>query len=369
MPLRWRIRNALAELLPRRLAFALGIRRRSPGRRWPRGLSVTVPPATDTGGAYRAKHRMQDPSKDPTEPYGGESSSTGNEHAWSGCTMSAGADAIAYQSPRGAVTPWGGDLRHRQSDMSGGTDLYDLRTAWAEYGETLTIKTGSGWSAVVKAHDEGRAIVAQGEGNVPGSETFDGAHACSIAPETHSDGRWLFGDPLASDWQWVSSSSIRSWMENLSSSCYYAVGEKPAAAPAPEPEPEPEPVKTYAQGLADGLLEGYRDGHAHGELVGDAGRADVVFRSWAPGRPWEPPSDLEGARWDLAAWGAGRYDPGASWSGVVVGGRWDEPAWAGEELDGEPWAAWPLPLDALYRAQWLAAWNGSATWAGAVWRD
>ena len=82
---------------------------------------------------------------------------------------------------------------------------------------------------------------------MPGSETFDGGHACAIAPETRSsDGAWLFGDPLATDWQWCSQSSIRSWVERLSSGCYYAVGELPPAEPAPEPEPEP--VATYAQG-------------------------------------------------------------------------------------------------------------------------
>jgi hypothetical protein len=344
VPLRWRIRARLSEILPRRLAVALGIRRLSPGREWPWFLDVTVPQLpVDTGGAYRAKHREQNPAKDPTEPYGGESSSVGTDHGWSGCTMSAGADAIAYQQPRGSVTPWGGDLRHRQSDLSGGTDLYDLRTAWAELGETLTIRSGSGWSAVVTAHGEGRAIVAQGEGNVPGSETFDGGHACAIAPETRSsDGAWLFGDPLASDWQWCSQGSIRSWMENLSSGCYYATGEKPPAEPAPEPEPEP--VATYAQGLLDGAIDGYRAGHAHGELVGDAARADLVFRSWAPGSPVEPPADA-GARWDLAAW-----------------------AGAAEPVDGDTWAAWPLPLEALWRAQYAATWGELALWAGGVWR-
>jgi hypothetical protein len=226
LPLGWRIRRRLSELLPRWLAVWLGIRRLSPALgQLPPGWTVIVP-RLDTGGGYRAAHRRQDPAADPSEPFGSESSSTGNDHGWSGCTMSAGADAIAYQSPQGSVTPWGGDLRHRQGDLSGGTDLYDLRAAWAELGETLTIRSGAGWSGVVAAHDEGRAIVAQGTGNVPGSQSFDGGHACSIPPESHTDGRWLFGDPLASDWQWVEPSAIRSWMERMSSGCYFAVGEK-----------------------------------------------------------------------------------------------------------------------------------------------
>jgi hypothetical protein len=338
LPLEWRVRAWLAEHLPRRLAILLAIRRLSPSGLWPM-WEVRVAPAVDTGGGYRAKHRRQDPSIDPSEPYGSESSSVGNDHGWSGCTMSSGADAIAYQQPRGSVTPWGGDLRHRGgTDLSGGTDLYDVRSSWAEYGETLTIRTGAGWSGVVKAHDEGRAIIAQGEGNVPGSQTFDGGHACAIAPETHSDGRWLFGDPLASDWQWVSTSSIRSWMENLSSGCYFAVGEAPPDDPEPPKPPPPPPPPP------DRYPEGYADGYALGVSFGEATHGDRVFRSWHPGRPIPDDELPSGARWQRTPWG-----------GVIP-----LPV-------GEPWAAWPLPLAALYQAQYPAAW-ADAGWAAAVWR-
>jgi len=337
MPLDWRLRDLLARLLPRSWAVRLGIRRLSPRGNDRPSFSVEVTPL-DTGGGYRAKHRMQNPSKDPSEPYGGEGSSVGEDHGWSGCTMSAGADVIAYQQPRGGLTPWGGDLRHRQSDLSGGTDLYDLRTAWAEYGESLTIKSGSGWSALVDAHNAGRAIVAQGEGNVPGSETYDGAHACAIGPETNSAGDWLFGDPLASDWQWVPPGKVRTWMENLcGSGLCYAAGEKPPADPPPEPTPTPPPlppVDPYVEERA-AYLRGVRDG--------EATHADRVFRSWSPGRPFEPPHDVAGAQWGYA-----------DWSGAP-------------KAQGDPWASWPLPLDAVYRAQYPAEWS-RAGWAASVWR-
>ena len=156
--------------------------------------------------------------------------------------MSAGAMGLAYEQPNGALVPWGGDLRHRQGDLSGGTDLYDCRTAWAAYGKTLTIKSGMGWDDVVKAHDEGRAIVVQGTGNVPGSSSFDEPHACVISPETHSGGDWLFGDPNTTGWQWVSPSSIKTWMAAFSSGYAFAVGTRPPAPVPPEPpEPEPKP--------------------------------------------------------------------------------------------------------------------------------
>jgi hypothetical protein len=151
--------------------------------------------------------------------------------------------ALAYEEQQKAGK-WGGDLRHHQNDFSGGTDLYDLETAWAAYGEDLKIKTGQGWTDGVKYwHNEGRAIVAQGTGECPGSGTYDGAHAAIIGVETHSDGRWLFGDPLVSGWQWVEPGQIKAWMERFHSGCAFATGLRDYAEP-PEPEPpqpEPEP--------------------------------------------------------------------------------------------------------------------------------
>ena len=116
----------------------------------------------DTGGSWRPAHRPQNPNSDPAEPGGGESSSAGNEHGWSNCTQSAGATAFAYEDhyAGAARAPWGGHLRHSQDDQSGGTDLNDLKQAWSRYGgRTLTIKSGTGWDDVERAHNERRAIV------------------------------------------------------------------------------------------------------------------------------------------------------------------------------------------------------------------
>jgi len=335
LPWRWRLVHWLALHLPRGLAFWLGIRRRSPrGDKWPWWTVVVPRLPVDTGGAFRAAWRPQDPSLDPREPGGGESSAAGNDHGWSNCTMSSGAMALAYQRApnQGSLAPWGGDLRHRQSDLSGGTDLYDVRTAWASYGETLTIRTGAGWAAVVEAHEDGRAIVIQGEGNVPGSQTFDGGHGCVIAPETHSNGQWLFGDPLATGWQWVSVSSIKTWAQAMSSSVYFAVGELPPATPPPDPPKPPTPTPPPPPPGPD-----YGDGYLSGLEDGVARAADAVFASWRPGEPWPP--DLSGPTWDL--------------------GAWEEGVWV---------RPWPYPLLALRAAMTPAAWGASA-WTAAVWRD
>src|SRR4051812_27702756 len=165
----------------RALAVLAGLRRLTPrpGEELPWALTWVEDPG-DTGGPYRPSHRRQDPSSDPAEPNGSESSSRGNDHGWSNCTMASGADAMAYHTG-GASKPWGGDLRHRQGDLDGGTDLYDLRDAWAASGHTLTIRSGQGWSKVVADHDAGRAIVIQGSGEVPGAGSFTGGHACCIS--------------------------------------------------------------------------------------------------------------------------------------------------------------------------------------------
>jgi len=165
---------------------------------------------------YRPVFRQQKPSVDPREPWPGESNAKGDEHAWNNCTMTSGAMALDYHT-RGAKRLWGGDLRHRQSDLSGGTDLNDLKAAWARLGYTLSIRSGQGWAGVIAARREDRAIILQGIGDTPGSGTYRGAHAAIWLP----DGAW--GDPLASRWQSVPQSSIRTWAERLNPRIQFAV--------------------------------------------------------------------------------------------------------------------------------------------------
>jgi hypothetical protein len=340
------LRDLLARLLPRWLAILLGVRRVTPyDGYWPHRSFMVA--ELDTGGTFRAAWRPQDPSKDPKEPNGGESSSAGSDHGWSNCTMASAALALAYQQPRGELAPWGGDLRHRQADQSGGTDLYDAADAWRSYGETLTIKSGSGWSALVDAHQAGRAIVIQGEGNVPGAETFDGGHACAIAPETHSSGDWLFGDPLASGWQWVAPSAIRSWAERWQSSIAYAVGEKPPAAPAPEPPPAPAPCPECPDPEP-------RIAYEVAYAVAADDDADVAeWIGWL--RAGEP---FAGDVWD-----AGRWNPAEP---TDLRALFD--AGCGGQL-GSCWTRGPIPdpVASAYAALTTpASWNGSA-WRAALW--
>lgn len=165
---------------------------------------------------YRPVFRQQKPSADPYEPWPGESSARGDEHAWNNCTMTSGAMALDYHT-RGAKRLWGGQLRHRQSDLTGGTDLDDLQRAWSSLGYTLAIWSGRGWDDLMAAHRVGRAIVCQGIGDTPGSGTYKGGHAGILLP----DRAW--GDPLATRWQSVPLADIRRWMERLNPRLQFAV--------------------------------------------------------------------------------------------------------------------------------------------------
>jgi hypothetical protein len=337
------------------LLIRLGIRRITPGLNGPiPGRLTIVEPLGDTGGAYRPKHRPQDPAKDPDEPYGGESSARGQDHGWSGCTMSSGADAMAYGSA-GELTPWGGRLRHAQSDLEGGTDLQDLREAFEELGETLTIKSGQGWGAVVDAHEAGRAIVIQGTGEVPGAGDFAGGHACCIGTETHSDGRWLWGDPLCSDWQWIQPGAIRSWAERWQSSIAFAVAAKPQAPPPPEPPPPPAPPPAPCYSRED--LELAVEYSVDAALVA---AGDALVGGWLEWIRAPRPAPVDS--WDRGSWADAELE--------VL----DEIE--GDETDpcapGEP-ASWsrgrlPFPVeDALAAMLVPATWDAS-DWRAAAWR-
>ena len=197
---------------------------------------------------------------------------------------------------------------------------------------------------VVAAHDEGRAIVIQGSGNVPGTESFDGGHACVIAPETHSSGDWLFGDPLATGWQWIAPSGIRSWAEHWQSSVAFATGEKPPSSPPPEPAPPPSSPAVVVPDIGAELrrAEGYAAAMA----------LDAEVGAW------------------LAWLGQG---------GAIDGARWDSSTWSGPvslaqllaDCDGAP-AVWDRgavldPVAAADHARRTAPQWGSIGWRQLVW--
>lgn len=241
------------------------------------------PPLTPhAAGWYRPAQKPQDPDVDPHEPASGESYDAGHDHGWSNCTMASGAVTLDFHT-LGALNLWAGDLRHApgQPDMTGGTDLWDVQKAWAYYGQELEIRSGAGWSALQSDRAAGRAILLTGEGDVPGSATFDGAHAIAVLPETHSDGRWLQADPLCTGPEWVTEAALREWAERLQSSINYA---RTAAHPPASSLQEGDMPINSAAGLVTGLvvdvpekLEFYADPNLTRRLGAMSKAARIVY--------------------------------------------------------------------------------------------
>lgn len=151
---------------------------------------------------------------DPSEPHA--------THENNNCTMCSGAMALDYHTA-GKVRVRGGDLRHKQPDQVGGTDLNDLAIAWSKYGQTLG--QGQGWSAIKARLAEGRCIVLQGDsGDLDGScsESQDVAHAILVHPDT-LEGKRLVADPWCyvqgsaglGKWMWLDSGDVYRYAAKL----------------------------------------------------------------------------------------------------------------------------------------------------------
>jgi hypothetical protein len=295
-----------------------------------------LPPPIDTGGVRRPPFGSQ--FGDPSETH------TGSHSEGSNCTMAAAGMALDYQTD-GRV-PWrGGTCRHHQSDLEGGTDLYDAAEAFAGAGESLSIRSGRGWSGVVDALEERRGVILQGTGGLPGCGDYTGGHAIYVQPEANGS-RWLKGDPECSGYEWAEASTLRAWAERLSSSVYYAVtSSKGSGSTTPPPSPVPPPCPPCPPESPRGpelrLVEGYA-----ANLALDGSVADWVAYLGPPG--------------------------------PLLGGAWDGSTWAGDEL-----ASVALLLDDC--DEFLAVWGrGSvpdpaaaarhaidhpATWGSEGWRE
>jgi hypothetical protein len=170
-------------------------------------------PRIDTGGIYRAPFGSQ--FGDPTESH------TSPHSEGSNCTMAAAGMALAHETG-GRLDKRAGDMRHKQGDSEGGTDLYDAAEAWAHYGHNLSIWSGRGWGAVTDALEAGRGVILQGTGGLAGCGDYTGGHAIYVAPE-RSGSRWLKGDPECTGYEWCEARDLEAFAERLSPGVMFAV--------------------------------------------------------------------------------------------------------------------------------------------------
>lgn len=185
------------------------------------------------------------------------------------CTMESGAMALDYHT-QGAIKVWGGELLSKTGltdpQIRDGTNLWDVDRAWAVYGQDLDIRAGQNWESFLYAIQSGRAAILQGDYDqfslaTRCQDSFTGNHAILVLPEK-SGGNWLVGDPLCSDFKWVSEYELNRYATKLAisqtgsaSKLYWGVTRAYQTEPQPQPQPQPTPVgvtKKY------GGYEGYR---------------------------------------------------------------------------------------------------------------
>lgn len=113
----------------------------------------------------------------------------------------------------GAKKSTGAKMRAHQDDQSGGTDSGDAQRAWQRgYGEELVIRDGHYWDKLVEDRSRGWFIeldvwYASLPDRAQASASF--GHTIGLAPETHSTGKWLVGDPLREGWHWMDVADLR----------------------------------------------------------------------------------------------------------------------------------------------------------------
>lgn len=139
------------------------------------------------------------------------------------CTMESGAMGLDYHT-LGKTQVWGGQLEQHQTDHVGGTDLYDLATAWKYYGAVLTQGTG-GWAGVKAALAQGRAVMLQGDyDQIPYTykcqKDFNDGHCICLIPDAFIWART--GDPLCSAFKNVPEDTIRAYAEKLNPHVQFA---------------------------------------------------------------------------------------------------------------------------------------------------
>jgi hypothetical protein len=248
----------------------------------------------DTGGGiYRAPFGSQfgDPSESHSSPH-----SEG-----SNCTMAAAGMALAHHT-KGATNRRGGDLRHRQGDNDGGTDLYDAADAWASYGHSLSIRSGQGWGKVVAALEEGRGVILQGTGGIAGCGDYTGGHAIYVAPEK-SGSKWLKGDPECGGYEWTEASKLEGFAERLSSGVYFAVTKAQTSSTPPPPTPVPCPPPPKVEPVGPEINRAYQQGR---EMA-----LDAEVGSWLAWVSYRGRDSWGVAEWGCSHWSraAGAIDP------------------------------------------------------------
>jgi len=164
----------------------------------------------------------------------------GSPLASSNCLMAAAAVGLDYHS-LGAKTSTGAKMRSYSGDTSGGTNTDEIERAWhTGYDEDPITRDGRPWSDVLEDLRAGRLVMLQVWHATVGGPCLSGSgsygHGLAVAPEQHSDGRWLVADPWCSPpkWSWVSEAKLKAGAIEWADRCSREAGGRPLRDLEPE---------------------------------------------------------------------------------------------------------------------------------------
>jgi hypothetical protein len=153
----------------------------------------------------------------------------GGPLANSNCRMASAATGLDFDT-LGKKTSTGSKMRARSGDPSGGTTASDAARAWDTYDEVLSVQNGKGWDDVIASLKAGRLVHLDVWAATCGGPCCKSAcgHTLVVAPEQHSDGRWLVSDPWCrpAKWTWWAESKLRKGAEEWADRCGWRASTK-----------------------------------------------------------------------------------------------------------------------------------------------
>ncbi len=167
----------------------------------------------------------------------------------SGCTWTSGSNGIDAQSG-GKVTRTPDQVHalvprgDETSPATPGWSLDDLHLAMLRMKPQIPfrVRSGSGWTALVEAHDKGHYLVVQGDSDVFSNSTcsgaFNGDHAIGVHPNENQYGHWRIDDPICGTARYELPSIIERYAEKFAPSTRWGEFVNPVPLLAPDTSTE-----------------------------------------------------------------------------------------------------------------------------------
>jgi len=143
------------------------------------------------------------------------------------CTLESGAMGLDVVSG-GKINVWGGNLipycgRSKSDIIAHGTNLYNVKKAWAHWGQDkhYEIRAGLTWYSLLNDLKAGYWVELQGDYDQFSlasrcQDSFRGPHAIILGPEFTASGTYILsGDPLCKTFKYLPAKQLRAYAEKL----------------------------------------------------------------------------------------------------------------------------------------------------------